>query len=63
MRIDMEQNSSLVDTVINIETQRFIERDLFNLTHIGERQPQPHEMPYYVGACRERVQRHLEQSN
>jgi len=63
MRLDFKEDAILIDNVINVESHKFIQKDLFDMQHTGEAPPTELQMPIYVQAVRESIQATLEQNN
>tara|TARA_R110000796_G_scaffold162824_4_gene279765 strand:- start:517 stop:714 length:198 start_codon:yes stop_codon:yes gene_type:complete len=55
--------ANAIDNVINVETQKFIAKDMHNMTQEGYPMPTQMEMPSYVQECRLDVTDTLTTSN
>lgn len=53
MKVDLEDYSKVLDHVINVETHKAIQKDMFRMTQCGTELPNPIEMPIYVQDMRE----------
>lgn len=63
MRIYTEEFTDLVDNVINIETHKAIQKDMYDMTLCGVQLPNHKEITEYTYDMRETVQDILQKSN